>query len=141
MKKHQFPLLVLSLLALLFLGGGCWTTTVTVNTNATETNSQAQEQLSVELTLNKGDGAPVTYPETVVRGTTALALLQTVAEKNNIALTTQQFDFGVLVMGIGDLQQTSSQYWNFIVNGQPATVGASTYELQAGDKIEFRYGS
>lgn len=30
------------------------------------------------------------------------------------------------------------EYWAFFVNGKPATVGAGSYKLKSGDKIEWK---
>lgn len=140
-KRISLP--ILSIAALLFLGAGCWTTTVTTNAPAENANSAEGEAvtIAVDLVIDTGNGNLRSFSATMEDGSTALELLEKVSTEQNIPVTTKVYDFGTLVTGIDGVEATEKEFWLFSINGESATVGASDYLLEAGDRIEFRYGS
>ncbi len=139
MKK--LPLLVLSLIALLTLGAGCFTTTVTVQSNE-NVNATAQEELAVSLSIDRGDASPVrTFTKNVASGATALDLLRTVSEEDNVPMETKDYDFGTLVTAVDGVSASDSKFWSFYVNNALAPVGAGDYVLKQDDAVLFRFAS
>lgn len=139
----RLSLLVLPLLALIFLGAGCFTTTVNVavdnaNQNA-NTNQQAPENFSVPVTITSGQSDPVQLEVIIQNGSTALDVLKKAGEDQNLAIETKTYDFGDLVQGIGGVKADEKHFWSFYVNDTPASVGAGEYKPQSGDRIEFRF--
>lgn len=67
-------------------------------------------------------------------GKTALEIL-----KANYQVETKDYPgLGEFVVSIGGITPDSKHFWQFVVNGQPAQVGASSYQTQNGDQIEWR---
>lgn len=67
----------------------------------------------------------------------ALCGLVDVAETESLALSLQDFGWGLFVAGIGaDITPADwSKSWSFWVNEEPAAVGADTYQVVAGDDL------
>ena len=67
----------------------------------------------------------------------ALCGLVDITEKEAIALSLQDFGWGLFVAGIGaDITPADwSRSWSFWVNKEPAAVGADTYQVAAGDDL------
>lgn len=141
----RISLLGFSLLALVLLGAGCFTTTVKVPVDNANTNTNGNVKgaetaaLTIPLTITKGSGDPVQYEVSVQPDTTALALLRQASTEHNFAIHTKTYSFGDLVDGIDGITADDTHFWSFYVNGTAAAVGAGDYKIQAGDKIEFRF--
>lgn len=78
----------------------------------------------------------------VKKGTTVVEVLQSATSENKINLVTQASAFGLYVKSIGYLEEKicgSSSGWLYKVNGKIANKAASSYKLNEGDKIEWRY--
>lgn len=67
---------------------------------------------------------------------TALELLLQAAGQTAIA-TTRDESRGILVTGIGAVQQTATLYWYYWVNDQLAEVGVSRRVLAPGDRVKW----
>lgn len=144
MKRSQYALLVL---ALVMLGGSvALFIRSPANTNLTDETGRtkgaettAPSEIPATLTITNGaDMKP--YLATVAEGTTALALLETVADKNGITIEKKEYEgLGTMVQGINGVQGDSAGFWAFRVNDAEASVGASSYTVQANDRIEFRF--
>lgn len=84
------------------------------------------------------DGLKLEFTE----GQTAYDLLKKAASDNNIKLEAQNTDYGIYIYGINSIVSGScgqASGWMFSVNGKSPDVGADSYKLQAGDKVEFFY--
>jgi len=71
----------------------------------------------------------------IAKGKTALDLTK---EKEDIV--TKGDGVNAYVIGINGIEAKSAdkEYWAFYVNGKLATVGAGSYKLKSGDKIEWK---
>ncbi len=71
----------------------------------------------------------------------ALCGLVDMANSESMALSLQDFGFGLFVAGIGsDITPADwSRSWSFWVNEEPAAVGADTYPVMEGDEILFAF--
>lgn len=142
--NKRLSFLALFLIALLFVGAGCWTTTVTVpsNTNAntnTADTTVAPATIQATISIDAGDDAPNLYLVEVQQGATALDALQQAATDNNFVVITKRYDFGDLVDSIDGVASAGAKFWLFKVNGEAATVGAGAFVVHDGDTIEFVY--
>jgi len=74
-------------------------------------------------------------------GDTVLDLLTRLAQENNFILTTKDYDnLGVLVVKIGDKENNQdNKYWQYEVNGVQPQIGSSQYQLQSGERIEWKF--
>lgn len=112
--------------------------------NAAETAKKIIVYVAAEGT--NASGAAVTIDKTPVlldEGSTAVdairPVLDTAYPEDYVISDT---DWGELLDSIGPLATTAdySSYWNFCVNGEMASVGIGSYELQDQDQISLIYG-
>lgn len=69
-------------------------------------------------------------------GKTAMDLL--LASQKNVGYEgSEGSDLGVFVTEINDVKQGSGKYWLYSVNGQEATISASSYVCQANEEIKW----
>ena len=66
-------------------------------------------------------------------GRNALDLL-----KASHQVETQHFSFGDMVTSIDGLKAPATHFWEFNVNGQPATAGAGDYQTSSTDTLTWR---
>lgn len=118
--------LILTLIALLALGGGITGYALTKNDAkpAPPTNQTAQTQQTPKTDVSyKG-----------VEGENALDLL-----KRSHKVQTKTYEgIGELVTSIDDVSADSKHFWSFYVNGQQSQVGASNYMAKATDTIAWK---
>ena len=68
------------------------------------------------------------------QGETAIELL-----KQDHTVQTEEFTgLGEMVLAIDGVAPGNKQFWEFYVNGQSSNLGASSYVLKNGDKIEWK---
>lgn len=80
-------------------------------------------------------------------GMTAWDVLKPALDEAGCTYDAQDSDYGVFIQSITSadgllLEGTNEEpysFWSFIVNGEPAAVGVSSYELQDGDTVELVY--
>ena len=72
---------------------------------------------------------------------TVLDLLRQLAEENQIALITEDYDsLGVLVTAVGDKANgQDNKYWQYWVNGEMPQVGADRFQLTGGERVEWKF--
>lgn len=66
-------------------------------------------------------------------GQTALELLKATHE-----VEVKSYSFGDMVTGIDGNKADTKHFWEFFVNGKTSNVGAGSYKLQNGDKVEWK---
>lgn len=82
----------------------------------------------------------ISYEADVPENSTALTLLQTVAEREGIKIDITGKGAQSFVNAIGDkVGGTDNKYWLYYVNGDWATVGAGAYFLKKEDTIEWKF--
>ncbi len=82
-------------------------------------------------------------PVAITSGETMLALLQAQnAADPAMQLTSKSYaGLGTLVTGMGGFTNgTDKNYWQYTVNGIMPQIGASGYQLQNGDRVEWFFG-
>jgi Domain of unknown function (DUF4430)/LPXTG cell wall anchor motif/Prenyltransferase and squalene oxidase repeat len=81
---------------------------------------------------------PMTAVE-VEEGQTAFDILKEVTEEQEVALDYSIHEqFGPMIEGIGKVAPEGYDYWGFIINGEEAQVGASSYAVEKGDSLLFK---
>ena len=81
---------------------------------------------------------PMTAVE-VEEGQTAFDILKEVTEEQEVALDYSIHEqWGAMIEGIGEVAPEGYDYWGFIVNGEEAQVGASSYAVEKGDSLLFK---
>lgn len=122
-------LAAVAVVLLLIIGGVWWVQ------GRDDVNESANQPATSRLTDSAPDSnASTTISYEGVAGRSALDLL-----KENYTVETKKYDFGELVTSInGTAAVEGENFWEFLVNGEQATVGADQYETKSGDKIEWR---
>ncbi len=102
-------------------------------TQAPEVTSIQEKVISVKQTINN-------KTETVSqkKEATALELLQSTAK---VKMKGEGENAFVTVINGIEASESKKQFWAFYVNGKQAEVGAGSYILQDGDKIEWKLES
>lgn len=96
----------------------------------------------VKLILDFGDARVTTYTLEFCPpcgGLTVFDLLQQIAKENNLALTKEGSDFGVMVKSIGDKENSQDHFWLYYINDKMAEVAADQYQLKDNDLVEWKY--
>ncbi len=101
-------------------------------------------QIKADLAIDFGGGKAESYPGAVLDGEkTVFSLLQAYEKSTGQKIGYKDYggDMGVLIESINNVANDpqTGTYWQFWVNGEYAKVGASAYQLKAGDKVEWKY--
>lgn len=74
-------------------------------------------------------------------GQTVLDILKKLTAENNLVLETKDYEnLGVLVTEISGFKNgQDNKYWQYFVNGEQPQVGAGSYQLSAGEIIEWKF--
>jgi hypothetical protein len=113
------------------LGLGIWSQ---VNKQETNVNVNTPVANANVVTTN----AATTYLYPGQDGKTALELLKGAYPST---VTKSSGSLGEQVMSINGKEAGSNEFWEFLVNGTAATVGASTYVTKSTDMIEWKLTS
>jgi len=95
----------------------------------------------VNYTINLGEQKLVWSKDILGAKTTALELLTEMTAEKKVVLETKDYvGLGKMIIKIGDLTNgQDNKYWQYWVNGKPASVGADNYQVEANDKIEWKF--
>ena len=104
---------------------------------AATTQAEAVKKVKASVTINPGESSQVLssqYAE-IEEGKTALDLTSQVAK-----VETKGEGQNAFVTGIGGraADTAKKEFWEFTINGKPADVGAGSYKVKNGDKVEWR---
>ncbi|MHA1754476.1 MAG: DUF4430 domain-containing protein [Candidatus Odinarchaeia archaeon] len=98
--------------------------------------SYATNSVFINIGINYGNGTISWYNNTLApKNTTALSATILVAIVNY----TIHPVYGAYVTGINGVEGDSNHYWAFYINGEYASVGASSYIVLNGDTITWVY--
>jgi LPXTG-motif cell wall-anchored protein len=102
--------------------------------------AQANNQ-SASLSINGKDGEILAETEfTFVEGDTVYDVLEEVSQANNILVEYEEDPtFGKYILSINGEIAESPNYWSFLVNGEYAQTGISTFKVSEGDHLEFNF--
>lgn len=101
------------------------------NQNQTASTPSKEPTIIVSQTVEGSDLAE--QPYTIQGGEKAIDLL-----KRKHSVEVKSYSFGDMVIGIDGIKPDSRHFWEFFVNGKSSNVGASSYILKNGDKIEWK---
>lgn len=97
----------------------------------------------VTYIVDKGNGIINSFKISSSKNSTVFSLLEELSqrEKFKIEFTTYQ-GMGVLVKSIDGVENgTDNKYWQYWVNGELPMVAADKKEVEAGDRIEWKFES
>lgn len=102
-------------------------------------NTETRETKPITLLIDTGDGNPRGF-EIEKNQVTAFDVLKEICEKNNIEISSAQYDIGVFIKSIAGRENgEGNKYWIFYVNGEMSQSAADKKIVNAGDAIEFRF--
>ncbi|HLF76598.1 MAG TPA: DUF4430 domain-containing protein [Dehalococcoidia bacterium] len=78
---------------------------------------------------------------TVSSGSNAWAALRQALGAENVGYVDYGGSLGVMVTSLYGVPAQGNHFWEFVVNGESASVGVGGYIVQEGDRLEFRYSS
>ncbi|MDZ7798626.1 MAG: DUF4430 domain-containing protein [Patescibacteria group bacterium] len=77
---------------------------------------------------------------TFSKGETVFDVLEKADKDELLDITIEESDFGVLIKEIdGYKNGEKNKYWMYYVNGEMPMVGVDSFELSAGDEVEFKF--
>jgi len=141
MKNLQKNWIVVAAVAILIVVAGYF---VIVNTPkkgevgpAATTHKEQIKKIKASITINPGESSQVLASQDVEieEGKTALDFTRQVT-----TVETKGEGQNAFVTGIGGRTANTAkkEFWEMLVNSKPAEVGAGSYKIKDGDKIEWR---
>jgi len=133
MKKRSYSLLVTVIALFILLGTVVYIRQTKLRLYTTPENIQKEGTIKVSPTdlLNKTNNLiTIIFP---------YEALQNIAKENNLQLKTKQYDFGIMVTGIGQYENGKLMYWIYEVNGKTPPLSADKYVINSGDIINWKY--
>lgn len=138
---HSAKYFFFVLLLLVTVGAGCSSKSDVQNTQANPENTTAEERANAEiqatLVVDKK-----TYAATVEEGSTALELMNVISQRHDLTFSGKDYgELGLFLEAINGVTNNpdTQQYWTLYVNNAMAQVGVSSYVVQNGDTVEWRY--
>lgn len=128
-KKSFYRIFILILIVLAILAGYFY-----YQSKSQRTKKLIIQQQNFSVYLKLAGEENFSKSEVVV-GKTALDLMK---EKANVKTKGEGLNAYVVEINGTATQDSKKEYWAFYVNGKPATVGAGSYKLKDGDKIEWK---
>jgi len=77
----------------------------------------------------------------VPAGSSAWDVLQQAVGLRNVGYVDYGGSLGVMVTSLYGTEAQGNHFWEFMINGAPASLGVSAYVVKEGDRLEFRYSS
>ncbi len=127
-KKSFYKFFILVLVILAIFAGYSFYQTKLLSTK----KSIAQQILTVYLKIS---GQKDFIKQDIISGKTALDLTK---EKANTKIKGEGVNAYVTEINSQEALNSKKEYWAFYVNGKMAEVGAGSYKLKDGDKIEWK---
>jgi hypothetical protein len=135
-KKSLFSLVAIGVLALGLFFGFLWGQNTQIIKPATVGAG------AFSLMIDYGEGEITNYPDISLQSDRNLFTLmrKTILEENTPFEYEEYQDLGVLITRIGDSENgTDNKYWQYWVNNHFAQVAASSYVVEEGDIIEWKF--
>lgn len=112
------------------------------NVEKVEENLVSRESSSVVLNFDFDDIVK-SYRDEIEEGDTVFDSLVDVTEENNIEFSYKDYGgkMGVFITSIDNLgeNQSRSNWWQYWVNEEYSKVGVSSYVLESGDEVLFKF--
>lgn len=127
-KKLFYRIFILVLVVLAIFAGYSFYQTKLLSTK----KSIAQQTLTVYLKIS---GQKDFIKQEIISGKTALDLIK---EKTKVVTKGKGANAYVVEINGRVAEDSKKEFWAFYVNGKKAEVGAGSYQLKEGDKIEWK---
>ncbi|MFA6215820.1 MAG: DUF4430 domain-containing protein [Patescibacteria group bacterium] len=108
--------------------------------------NQANQEIKVNLMLDFGNGEVQTFNSiALAENSSVFELLKKITAENKLEFSYKDYggELGVLVESINKIANNNktNRFWHYWVNNVYAEIGASNYQLKAGDIVEWKYVS
>ena len=143
--KDSFKVIVLVaiLAAAVFLEHNLINLSKTVNPSTADKSQESNQEIAAILKIDFGNGKISNYDGVKLKEEkTVFDLLKKVAVENNLELSFKEYPgSGVFIESIDRMvnDAKNNKWWQYWVNEEYATVGASNYQLKNGDLVEWKY--
>ena len=77
----------------------------------------------------------------VSAGSNAWAALQQAVGIRNVGYVDYGGSLGIMVTSLFGTEAQGNHFWEFMINGESASLGVSAYVVKEDDRLEFRYSS
>ncbi len=141
MSKNLTKILIgVVILAVVIIGLSFYQDNEDDKNETTNLSNEEVKELSVIATIDNGS-TQKSYDKKLSSGTTALGVINLVAEEDGIVLDTTEYDFGILIDSIDGVGEdvNDGKYWSFYVNDEMSMVGLSDYVVMDNDTILLKY--
>lgn len=141
MKNKRYAFIIIIAAALFTAGTFIFNFQPTPETQPAKKKEKIEqtEKENVTLSINFDDKKE-TFKAKPEDNTTAFSFLKKAAEKKDITLKTKEYDFGIIIIQIGEKKNTEGgKNWLFYKNGEMAKGAVNKIDLKQGDKVEFKY--
>ncbi len=100
-----------------------------------------QQARAFQLMVDYGDDTiTIVNDVAFTQGQTVLQAVQAALAQKDIAVATKEYKgLGTMVTKIGAVENGTSKYWQYWVNGRYPAVGADQYLLKSGDVVEWKF--
>lgn len=84
--------------------------------------------------------AELDYKDTIPGSLTVYDFMDKLRSEGKMNFTEKEYTgMGKFIESINGIQNSSSQFWIYYVNGQEAQVGVSNYKINTGDILSWKY--
>ncbi len=97
-------------------------------------------QNKVSLKISYPSGTVFNGDINIPASTSVLSVLQNAATQNNFQLNVIQTGLGAFVRSIGGIEPSGTSGWQYAVNGTVPAVGANSFTVKNGDRINWFFG-
>lgn len=94
---------------------------------------------NVNLTIDYGNKNMNSYDVMADSTDSAYSILKETLEKENIYYEVQQYDFGVFVKKIGELESGVKKSWIYYVNSVSGDKAADSFAVKENDTVLWKY--
>lgn len=115
-----------------------WTTQKPTSTPAPTPIPEVQNQTAT-LIIDYGNNETTSYQQKLDENSTAFSILENATNELGITLITEQYDFGVFVKSINNLESTAEMAWIYFINGESGQIAADQAKLDTNDTVEWKY--
>jgi len=110
-------------------------------TQAAAAEAAIQGTITIDFTGAPQELETVETTFEVAPGTTAWDAIKSAIGEDNLTYEDFGGDLGIFIGGFNGVEAEGNHFWDFKVNGEGSESGVSSYEVQAGDVLEFVYSS
>jgi len=104
---------------------------------------RTEKEIRVSLSFGFGEENIKTFEDIKLEGKkTVFDLLKKVTQENNLEFSFKEYsDVGVFIESIDNMtnDSTNNKFWQYWVNSEYAQIGASSFILEDGDLVEWKY--